>query len=117
VEALAKGWKDDPDTLVLLKQRATADDNGHVRRAAVQELARGWKDEPGMFELLCEIALNDSFERKEDWEDNPRQTALEAITKLYGDHPQTLPLLRDRAEDDPDEKVRTFAQKKLKNWS
>jgi hypothetical protein len=84
-----------------------------VRFTAVQELAKGWKDEPGMFELLCDRALNDPFERKEDWENNPRQIALEAIIEQYRNHPQTLPLLQDRAENDPDEKVREFAREKL----
>ncbi len=46
-------------------------------------------------------------------EDNPRQTALEAIIKQRPDSPQTLSLLRERAENEPDEKVREFAQKKL----
>jgi hypothetical protein len=46
-------------------------------------------------------------------EDNPRQTALEAIIKQRPYSPQTLSLLRERAENEPDEKVREFAQKKL----
>jgi HEAT repeat protein len=120
VQELARGWKNDPDTLPILKQRAQSDDDWVVRGAVVQELAKGWKDEPWMFEFLCDRALNDPFERQEDWEDtqedwedNPRQLALEIIIKQYRDHPQTLPLLQDRAENDPDEKVREFAKKKL----
>lgn len=35
------------------------------------------------------------------------------MLKLSPHHPQTLPLLRDRAENDPDEQVREFAKKKL----
>ena len=66
-----------------------------------------------MFEFLCNCALNDPFERKEYWGNNPRQLALQIIIKQYRDHPKTLPLLQDRAENDPDEKVREFAQKKL----
>jgi hypothetical protein len=46
VEAIAQNWKDHPDTLPMLKQWATSDDNWVVRRAAVQELAKGWKDHP-----------------------------------------------------------------------
>ena len=46
VAAIATTWKDDPDTLAWLKQRAQFDDNEDVRYAALQELARGWKDEP-----------------------------------------------------------------------
>jgi len=79
----------------------------------VQELARGWKDEPWMFKFLYNCALNDPFDRKEDRKDNPRQLALEIIIKQYRDRPQILPLLQDRAENDSDEKVREFAQKKL----
>ena len=113
MKELAQGWKDDPDTLPILKTRALSDDDWRVRHAAVQELARGWEDEPWMFEFLCNCAVNDPFERKEDWEDSPRQLALEIIIKQYRDHSQTLPLLQDRAENDPDEKLREFAQKKL----
>ncbi|MEQ8465797.1 NACHT domain-containing protein [Coleofasciculus sp. E1-EBD-02] len=113
VEEIAKGWKDDPDTLPWLKQKAQSNDDRNVRYAAVQEIAQGWKDEPWLFELLRDRALNDPFVRENDWQDNPRQLALDIIIKQYPNHPQTLPLLRDRAENDPDDKVREFAQKKL----
>ncbi len=75
-----------------------------------------------MFEFFHDIALKDSFKRTEDesgheyLEDNPRQTALEIIIKQFPQHDQTLPLLRDRAKNDPDEQVREYAQKKLKQW-
>ena len=46
VQELARGWKDDPETLPWLKDRARSDENYAVRMAAVQELARGWKDDP-----------------------------------------------------------------------
>jgi predicted NACHT family NTPase len=113
VQELAAGWKDDPETLSILKQLAQSDDNSDVRYAAVQELARGWKDDPELFELLCDVAINDPFDCEEDWEDNPRPTALAAIIELYPDRPQTLELVRDRAQNDRDEKFREFAQKKL----
>jgi predicted NACHT family NTPase len=113
LEKLARHWKNDPETLPILKTRTLSDDHWQVRYAAVRELARGWKDEPWMFEFLCNCALNDPFERKKDRETNPRQLALEIIIKQYRDHPQTLPLLQDRAENDPDEKVREFAKNKL----
>ncbi|GET44195.1 putative signal transduction protein containing Nacht domain [Microseira wollei NIES-4236] len=112
-QELARGWKDDPDTLPILKQRATNDDDLNVRRAAVQELAIGWKDEPWMFEFLRNIALNDPFVRQQEWQDNPRQIALEAIIKRYPDDLETLLLLRDRSKHDADEYVRELAQKAL----
>ncbi|MEG5170725.1 HEAT repeat domain-containing protein [Microcoleus sp. B3-D7] len=114
VQELARGWKDDPETLPILKQRAQSDDDWPVRQAAVQELARGWKDDPELFELLCEVAINDPFDHrgKYRWR-NPRQTALAAMIELYPDRPETLELVRDRAQNDSDEFFREFAQKKL----
>jgi hypothetical protein len=37
---------------LLLKPCVRSDENGDVRRAAVQELARGWKDDPDTLALL-----------------------------------------------------------------
>ncbi|MEG4010045.1 HEAT repeat domain-containing protein [Microcoleus sp. Pol11C1] len=114
VQELARGWKDDPETLPILKERAQSDDYWPVRYAAVEELARGWKDDPELFELLCEVAINDPFDHrgKNRWR-NPRQTALAAMIELYHDRPQTLEILRDRAQNDSDYIFREFAQKKL----
>jgi predicted NACHT family NTPase len=113
VEQLARGWKDDPETLPIVKQLAQSDDDWAVRRAAVQELARGWKDDPELFELLCVFAIKDPFESQYDFQDNPRQTALSAMIELYPDRTETLELVRDRAQNDRDQKLREFAQKKL----
>jgi HEAT repeat protein len=46
VRELARGWRDEPDTLAIIKERAQSDENKNVRQSAVRELARGWKDEP-----------------------------------------------------------------------
>lgn len=107
VKALARHFKENLDTLPFLMQRAKTDDLWSVRCEAVQELARGWRDEPNMFEFFYDIAVNDPFKRSklENWLDIPRQVALKAIIELYPQHPQTLSLLRDRAENDPDEQV------------
>ncbi|MEP6518697.1 HEAT repeat domain-containing protein [Microcoleus vaginatus] len=113
VQEIARGWKDDPETLPWLKQRAQSDDDWNVRGAAVQEIARGWKDEPGIFELLCDVSINHPFAREYDLQDNPRQIALTAMIELYPDRPETLELVRDRAQNDSDERLRKFAQKNL----
>jgi HEAT repeat protein len=113
VQALARGWKDDPETLPWLKQLAQSDDDANVRRAAVQELARGWRNESGIFELLGDVAIHDPFDREDEWQDNPRQAALAATIELYPDRPQTLELVRDRAQNDRDPKLREFAEEKL----
>jgi hypothetical protein len=39
-QAIAAGWPNDPDTLPLLRDRATTDSDGDVRRAAVQAIGR-----------------------------------------------------------------------------
>jgi predicted NACHT family NTPase len=113
VQEIARGWKDDLETLPLLKLSAQSDDNWDVRCAAVQELARGWKDQPGIFKLLCDGAINDPFDREYDLQNNPRQTALVAMIELYPDRTETLELVRDRAQNDRDQKLREFAQQKL----
>ena len=93
VEELARGWRDDPGTLSLLKERAHNDKFYAVRWAAVWELARGWKDDPGTLPLLRDRAQND-----ENYE--VRRAAVEEIARGWKDDPGTLPLLRDRAQND-----------------
>jgi hypothetical protein len=61
--------------------------------------------------------MNDPFQPDKYREENIRKTALKVIIKRYPDHPKTLTLLRDRAENDADEKVREFAQKTLKQFT
>jgi hypothetical protein len=43
VQEFARGWKEDAETLLILKERARSDESADVRRA-VQALARGWKE-------------------------------------------------------------------------
>jgi hypothetical protein len=93
-----------------------SDESWDVRREAVEQIATAWKHEPGTFEIFYDNALNDPFERENEFETNPRQTALEAIVKQYPDHPQTLPLLQDRAESDPDEELQKWAKRKLQQF-
>nr|WP_322683272.1 HEAT repeat domain-containing protein [Nostoc sp. DedQUE07]MDZ8128730.1 HEAT repeat domain-containing protein [Nostoc sp. DedQUE07] len=113
VEELAQNFKDDPETKSILKERATQDDHEYVRGTAVQQLAKYFKYQSELFDIYHNCAVNDSFERKEEDETNPRRIALEIIIKQFPQHDQILPLLRDRAQNDPDEQVREFAQKKL----
>ncbi|OKH32890.1 NTPase [Nostoc calcicola FACHB-389] len=113
VQELAKNFKDDPDTKSFLKERATQDDSYYVRGVAVQLLAKHFKYQPELFDIYYNCAVDDSFERKKKDQTNPRRIALEIIIKQFPQHEQTLPLLRDRADNDPDEQVREFAQKKL----
>ncbi|MGB5959229.1 MAG: HEAT repeat domain-containing protein [Coleofasciculaceae cyanobacterium] len=118
LEVIIEYYPDHLQTFPLLHNLAENDPDEQVRWFVMQELAKGWKDELGVFELLYNRAINALSEHRNYLfgylqENNPRQLALEIIIKQYPDHPQTLPLLRDRAENDPDEKMRKFANYKL----
>jgi HEAT repeat protein len=63
VQALATGWADDPDTRLLIIDRAATDLNGTVRAAAVRALAAGWADHPDTHPLLAERAEADQHEQ------------------------------------------------------
>ena len=117
VRQIASGWKQEPGILELLKQWVVSNESESVRCEAVRQIASGWKQEPGIFEILYDNTLNDPFKRRYDFETNPRQIALEAIVKQYLYHPQTLPLLQDRAENDPDEQLQKWAKKKLQQYT
>jgi len=56
MQELARGWKDDPETLAILKERARSDEDNDVRSAAVQELARGWKDDPDLTAIRAQLS-------------------------------------------------------------
>ncbi|MEH2292006.1 HEAT repeat domain-containing protein [Nostoc sp.] len=116
--ALAQNFKDDPDTKTWLKERATQDDHEDVQGAAVRELAQHFKYQPELLEIYYHCAVDNAFKGSHNpqFKPNPRRIALEIIIKQFPQHDQTLPLLRDRAENDPDKQVREFAQKKLKQW-
>ncbi|NEO64361.1 MAG: HEAT repeat domain-containing protein, partial [Moorea sp. SIO4G2] len=129
IEQLVKAYKHHPDTLAILQQSACSAFYSDVRGKAIEQLAEVWHDrvawptanQPWLFEFLCvrvaalseHRTLNDPFERKKSWIDNPRQVALQAILKYYPNHSQTRSLLQDRAEHDPDPKLREFAQGQL----
>ena len=59
VQELARGWHDDPETLNIIKQRATTDEHCYVRMSAVQELARGWHDDPETLNIIKQRATTD----------------------------------------------------------
>ena len=117
VRQIPSGWEQEPGILELLKQWLVSDESKYVRREALEQIAIGWKQEPGIFEILYDNTLNYPFKREYNFETNPRQIALEAIVKQYLDHPQTLPLLQDRAENDPDEQLQEWAKKKLQQYT
>lgn len=112
IRLLARGWKDDPETLPWLKGRhlAIADESSAVREAAVQEVARGWKDDPETLPWLKARATKD-----QDW--NVRITAMLEILRNWRDNPGTLPWFKGRAEHDADNILRRWAiQQVARGW-
>ena len=144
VGAVATAWKDDPNTLPWLKQRAQADNNWLVRNVAVHQLARGWKDDPDTLPILKKWAQADDDEAVRNaavtelarsWKDDPdtlpifkqraqadedglvRYTAVEELARSWKDDPETLLILKTRALSDDDEYVRCGAVEELaKGW-
>ena len=113
IEQLAKGYQEHQDTLALLQESARCDTDSDVRCTAITQLAQGWKDQPWLFEFLWDGTFHEPFEGKEDWDDNPRQVALNAILEYYPNHSETRSLLQDRAKHDPDPELRKFAKENL----
>lgn len=109
---LACSYSEDLSTFPLLKMRIQQDEEAFVRRAAVAAVSTYLPNHFETFNLLCFVAVNDPFIRQNDWELNPRYAAIEGLLKNYPDRPQTLELLHDRAQNDPDEQVREFARQK-----
>jgi hypothetical protein len=60
-----------------LKQRATNDEIGYVREAAVKELARDWWDDPDTLPILKQRATNDE-------DGNVRLAAVQELARVHG---------------------------------
>ncbi|WP_298921137.1 hypothetical protein [uncultured Nostoc sp.] len=122
MQELAQGWKNQLDilsfVLSFLKKYVQRDNLHYIKHNVMKELIKSWLTSPEIYDFLYECAVDDSFNPifwvfPTDSTSNrnqvpSRQIALEAIIEQYphSQHPQTLTLLRDRTENDPDEKVR-----------
>ncbi len=100
--ALAKGWRDDPQTLPLVRDGAVNDGDEDVRSAAVRALAEHFRDDPQTLPLVRDRAVNDAHE-------DARSAAVRALDEHFRDDPQTLLLVHDRAVNDAHEDVRSAA--------
>ncbi|MEG4066617.1 HEAT repeat domain-containing protein, partial [Microcoleus sp. Pol11C2] len=110
VAAVAATWKDDPETLPWLKQRAQCGDSWAVRQAAVQEIARGWKDDPETLPILKQRVQSDD-------DMAVRYAAVQEIARGWKDDPETLPWLKQRAQSDDDSRVQSEAfQEIARGW-
>ncbi|MEO1144717.1 MAG: HEAT repeat domain-containing protein, partial [Cyanobacteria bacterium J06638_22] len=124
VQELARGWKDDPDTLPLLKARIQSDINAQVREAAFAALSEDWKNEPGLLSFLMGCFLDDVSLRSDELVTLSR---LEVLQKAFEDsnteftdakpmeQVEFLSMLSDRIANDPDPSVREWAKEKLED--
>ncbi len=100
--ALANGFRDDPQTRPLLRDRAVNDAYENIRGEAVRSLAQHFRDDAQTLPLLRDRAVNDPHQ-------NVRSTAVGSLAQHFRDDAQTLPLVRDRAVNDPHQNVRGAA--------
>ena len=92
---LARGWKDEPDTLALLRACAQSGEDFYVRQVALYELARGWKNDPDTLDLLKASALKAINQPKLSWVDDAvLGVALQELSRGWKDDPETLILFK-----------------------
>ncbi|BAY93198.1 MULTISPECIES: HEAT repeat domain-containing protein [unclassified Tolypothrix] len=106
VTAIATTWKDDFKIKSWLKQRATLDENWHVRCAAVQELARNFVHDSDTISFLKQRTIID-----ESW--NVRRAGVQELARNFSDDSSTIQFLKDRAIADEDADVRRVALEEL----
>ena len=90
--------------LGLIRNLAVNDSSEKVRSSAIPVLAERFLEDSHIKEFLYNLANTDLSPKAEDPEGDriyPREVALESILEHWPDHPDTLPLLRERAENDP----------------
>ncbi|MBN1454005.1 MAG: HEAT repeat domain-containing protein, partial [Anaerolineales bacterium] len=96
----------------LLQEWVVKSEHFDVRGAAVEALAEHYREDAQTLPLLQERAVNDespvpggiySYEEMFGASSNKlvREVAVNALAEYWPDHPDTLSLLRERAENDP----------------
>ena len=106
VQEVARGWKEDSETLPWLRDRARFDANNDTRMAAVQALALGWKED---LETLSWLKDRVRFEI-----DNVVVMAVvQEVARGWKEDPETLPWLKDHAKNDGHYAVRIAAAQEL----
>ena len=115
VSAISSNYKENPEILFWLEQLAVFDKNESVRRKAVEGLSKYWSYESRVMDLLCESDIeNNPFEDQYDIEDDNFQImSIKSLLEPHRHNPQALKLLRYRAENDSNEKLRKFVKKLL----
>jgi hypothetical protein len=92
-----------------------------VRLACIKQIVQRFQGNKQVFSLLCDRAINDVSPKSNelniiinDQMLSVRAVAIDAIAKYWPKHPDTLPLLRERAENDPTPWLREHAKELIK---
>ncbi|WP_346292475.1 NACHT domain-containing protein [Sphaerothrix gracilis] len=115
VEVIGKHYYGYPDTFPLLQELIYEAGDWGVRNIAVEAIASHYYDYSITPKLLIDVIKFDAFRRIHPEQSNPRKSALNGLLEYYSDLSETIELLSDRAANDPDEQLRSWAQKKLES--
>ncbi|MEG4231862.1 hypothetical protein QUA40_07080 [Microcoleus sp. Pol11C3] len=86
ITALARFWRDELETLPLLKSYALKDEDWEVKVIVIQELAKSWNQDLEVLEII-----KNSAERIED--PNVQQVALQELARRWKNEKDTLSIL------------------------
>jgi predicted NACHT family NTPase len=108
VQELIKNWRDDPDTLLILKNLAKQEGSGSAaRQLALHELAENWKDDPETLIILEAVVHNEN-----DY-GATRSVAVEELVKGWTNKPDISLMLKILAQQDKSPLVRSAAVRSL----
>ena len=136
MSVITTNWKENPDTLLWLKDYSLHGTNESVGRAAVNAITQFWKEDPDTLPWLKDFYLkieNPQVRQAvtniilEKWKGDPdilpwlKDCALHrgngmiavAISIAWKEDPNTLPWLKNRALQDEDPNVRSQIVKKI----
>jgi hypothetical protein len=110
IRQLAGGWRDDPSTIQLVRDRARNDKAWEVRFLALLESQRGPGDRANFCDQMLESARNDEHHII-------REIAAHLLAQNERDDPRTLPLLFDLVAHDDEWVVRSAVVAELvRGW-
>lgn len=107
--------KEDPKALPYLKEIVQTAEHSKLRTVALDLSDKYLGSLPEGINLLFHVVQNDPFVREDKKQRNPRQVALKILLEIHPIHPKTIELIQDRVNNDPDEQLRKWATKQLKN--
>lgn len=118
LETLVEHWADDAALRSFVESRSTSDSSRSVRKRALTLLADTWTERPIVAKIVRDLQeqasqadpTNDGEFLRQALNESPhaevRIEAARILGTLWPAEPRTIPLLRQRAETDPNQEVR-----------